>query len=380
VPKIEFFRHSLGDDEKKSVMACLDGLFLTTGATVATFEDQFARYLEAPFCVALNSCTAALHLALLALDIGPGDEVITTPMTFIATATAILHTGACPVFVDVDPETGLIDPERIVSAITSRTRAILPVHLYGHMCDMKKIAAIALKHDLAIVEDAAHCLEGEREGIRPGQLSDIACFSFYATKSITSGEGGAIVCRERRYAERIRSLRQHGMSREAADRYSETYHHWDMLECGWKYNMDNIQAALLLPQLDGIEAQWLKRKERHEYYEKGLELLSEVRRPRIAANTKHGFHLYTIWVEPDLRDTVLTHLSSHGVGVAVNYRAIHLLTFLKTRFGYSRGIYPGAELIGDSTISLPFYPDIPRHDIDLVIDILGEVLRCPELD
>ena len=216
--KVEFYVHNVGEAEKRSVLECLDGLFLTTGERVAEFEKRLSEYLGVPHSVGLTSCTAALHLALLALGIGPGDEVITTPMTFIATATSIMHTGAVPVFVDVEPATGLIDPARIESAITPRTRAILPVHLYGQMCDMRTIRAIADRHGLTIIEDAAHCLEGRRDGIGPGHLSDVACFSFYATKSITSGEGGAASCRDREIADRIRMLRQHGMSKEAADR------------------------------------------------------------------------------------------------------------------------------------------------------------------
>ncbi|MBI4680392.1 MAG: aminotransferase class I/II-fold pyridoxal phosphate-dependent enzyme [Nitrospirae bacterium] len=187
--KIEFYKHNLGKDEKNKVMECLDGIFLTTGSYVSEFENKLASYLNLQYAVGLTSCTAALHLSLLALGIGEGDEVITTPMTFIATATAIIHTGANPVFIDVERDTALMDPDKIESAITERTRAIIPVHLYGQMCDMKKIKKIAEKYNLKIIEDAAHCIEGEREGIKPGQLGDVACFSFYATKNITSGEG-----------------------------------------------------------------------------------------------------------------------------------------------------------------------------------------------
>ncbi|GAJ04017.1 unnamed protein product [marine sediment metagenome] len=182
--KVEFYKHNIGEEEKKKVLECLDGIFLTTGSYVAEFEEQFASYLNLKYAVGLSSCTAALHLSLLALGIGEGDEVITTPMTFIATATAIMHTGAKLVFVDVEPNTALIDSDRIESAITERTKAIIPVHLYGQMCDMRRIRAIANKYNLKIVEDAAHCIEGKRDGVGPGQLGDIACFSFFATNTI----------------------------------------------------------------------------------------------------------------------------------------------------------------------------------------------------
>jgi dTDP-4-amino-4,6-dideoxygalactose transaminase len=216
--KVEFYKHNLGAEENQKVLECLSGIFLTTGQYVKDFESRFAQYLGLKHVIGLTSCTAALHLSLLGLDIGPGDEVITTPMTFIATANAILYVGATPVFIDIDPQTGLMDPHLIEAAITPSTKAIIPVHLYGQMCDMKAISGIARKHNLKIIEDCAHCVEGIRDGVRPGQLSDAACYSFYATKNLTCGEGGAVGCNDDRLAERILLLRQHGMSKSAADR------------------------------------------------------------------------------------------------------------------------------------------------------------------
>jgi dTDP-4-amino-4,6-dideoxygalactose transaminase len=307
-----------------------------------------------------------LHLSLLALGVGKGDEVITTPMTFVATATAILHTGAKPVFVDVEPDTALIDPTKIRSAITSRTKAIIPVHLYGQMCDMKMIKSIADEHGLKVIEDAAHCIEGEREGIKPGQLSDVACFSFYATKNITSGEGGAVATRGRDLAEKVRLLRTHGMSKEAAERYSGIYQHWDLIECGWKYNMDNIHASLLLPQLDRIETYWAHRKALYGDYVNSLEHITGLEYPRIADNSKSAYHLFTIWVDPKRRDAILHGLGKAGIGAAVNYRAIHLLSHLAQTLGSQRGDFPIAEDIGDRTISLPFYVGLQPEEIKYV--------------
>ena len=204
---------------------------------------------------------------MLAYGIGPGDEVITTPMTFIATANAVIHAGATPVFVDVEPETGNINANLIENAITSRTKAILPVHLYGQMCDMKKIRKIADKNHLVVIEDAAHAIEVNRDEIRPGELGDAACFSFYPTKSITSGEGGAIATNNEGISEKLTKLRLHGMSKGAAERYSRRYEHWDMEMLGWKYNMDNIQAALLLNQLEHVEEFRDRREEICQKYE-----------------------------------------------------------------------------------------------------------------
>ena len=368
--RVDFYRHNIGEDEKHKILECLDGIFLTTGSYVKEFEEKFAHYLNLKYAVGLTSCTAALHLSLLALGIGPGDEVITTPMTFIATATSIIHTGATPIFVDVDPDTALIDPRKIERAITGKTKAIIPVHLYGQMCDMHQIKAIADKYNLKIIEDAAHCIEGERDGIRPGQLGDVACFSFYATKNITSGEGGAIATNNKDLAEKVLLLRQHGMSKEAADRYSGNYQHWDMLECGWKYNMDNIQASLLIPQLKSIDSNWAVRKYLSNEYRKGLKEIPGIDLPKIENNSKSAFHLFTIRVDKDKRDYVLHELGKRGIGVAVNYRAIHLLKFFRERFNYKRGMYPIAEMIGDSTITLPMYPKLRDKEIDYVVDII----------
>lgn len=372
--KVEFYRHNIGGKEKSKVLECLDGIFLTTGSYVKKFEEKFASYLRLNHCVGLNSCTAALHLSLLALGIGPGDEVITTPMTFIATATAIMHTGAKPVFVDVDPKSALINPDLIEAAITENTTAIIPVHLYGQMCDMEEIREIANKYNLKIIEDSAHCIEGQRNGIRPGQLGDVACFSFYATKNITSGEGGAIGTNNAEIAYRVKLLRQHGISKEAADRYSEHYQHWDMLTCGWKYNMDNIQAALLLPQLTCIDENWKIRKRLYEKYEQNLKTIAQINYPNITSETKSAFHIFTIWIDRAIRDKVLSQLNEKDIGVAVNYRAIHLLSYFVNQFGFKSGDFPEAEEIGNKTISLPFYPKLKDNELDYILEVLERLV------
>jgi dTDP-4-amino-4,6-dideoxygalactose transaminase len=373
--RVEFYKHNIGEEEKRNVLECLDGIFLTSGSYVAEFERRFAEYMNLEHCVALNSCTAALHLSLLALGIGPGDEVITTPMTFVATATAIMHAGARPVLVDVEPDTALIDPVKIEEAVTERTRAVIPVHLYGQMCDMRLIKGIAEKYGLNIIEDSAHCMEGERDGIRPGQLGDVACFSFYATKNITSGEGGAVGTNQKAVAEKIKILRSHGLSNEASERYSGVYRHWDMVECGWKYNMDNIQASLLVPQIARIDQNWGRRRELYDRYMKSLKDGAEFGYPKIPDNCKSAYHLFTIWVNSDRRDSVLEELSRNGIGVTVNYRAIHLLTYLKRSLGYRDGEFPFAEKVGASTISLPFYPKLQEDEVDHITGMLKSILN-----
>ncbi|MEW6734940.1 MAG: DegT/DnrJ/EryC1/StrS aminotransferase family protein [Acidobacteriota bacterium] len=372
--KVEFYRHNVGAAEKESILAALDSIFLTTGETVYQFEQALSDYLGITRSVAVMSCTAALHLALLAFDIGPGDEVITTPLTFIASANAILHAGARPVFVDVEPETGNLDVTRLEEIITPRTRAIIPVHLYGHLCDMRGLRRLADRYGLKIIEDAAHCLEGVRDGVRPGQLGDAACFSFYATKSITCGEGGAIGVNNDELAEQLRKLALHGMSRSAADRYSGRYQHWDMEMLGWKYNMSNIQAALLLPQLARVEEYLKRREEICQRYEQAFTDVPGLAFPRVLANTKSARHLFTIWVEPTKRDEIISRLQARGVSVAVNYRAIHLLKFYHETFGFHPGVFPIAEHIGNSTITLPLYTKLTDTEIDYVIESVREVV------
>jgi dTDP-4-amino-4,6-dideoxygalactose transaminase len=372
--RIPFFQHDLGQPELDSIAAVLSGSILTTGETVDRFERRFADYLGCKHVLGLTSCTGALHLSLLALGVGPGDEVITTPMSFIATATAVIEAGATPVFVDVEESTGNLDAAQVESRITARTRAILCVHLYGQMCDVRALRAIADRHGLFLIEDAAHCIEGRRDGVGPGQRGDTACFSFYATKNLTCGEGGAVATNDDELARKLRLLRLHGMTKTAADRAREGYQHWDMEVLGWKYNMDNIQAALLLPQLDRLEDNWTKRDRLARRYRNLLQDVAGVTLPAEVPGSRHARHLFPVWVAPEQRDRVISSLYRQGIGVVVNYRAMHLLSWFRERFGFSRGAFPVAERIGDSTVSLPFYPNMPPEHADEVVEALASTL------
>ncbi len=373
--KIEFFKHNI---DKRDIARCggiLNSIFLTTGCAVEQFETRLADYLGVKGAVGITSCTAALHLSLLAWGIKDGDEVITTPMSFCATSNAILHSGAMPVFVDVEKDTGNINAGLIERSITKKTKAIIPVHLYGQMCDMKQIRRIADKYNLFIIEDAAHCLEGSRDGVRAAELGDAACFSFYATKSITSGEGGAIALNNGKKTELLKMLRLHGIDKAAADRYTKKYRHWDMRVLGWKYNMDNIQASLLIGQLERVSELWERRDEIGRRYQTAFQNTKGLDVMKIAPNSKHGWHLYTIQVSPAKRDAVLYSLQKKGIGVAVNYRAIHLLKYYRQEFGYKRGDFPIAEKIGDSTISLPLYPKLKNSEIGYIINTVLKEAR-----
>jgi len=370
---VAFFMHDLGQVEIDAIAKVFAGPILTTGSTVAEFEKQFSNLLNCKYALGVTSCTGALHMSLLALGIGAGDEVITTPMTFIASSTAILEAGATPVFIDVEAETGNLDASKIEAAITSKTKAILPVHLYGQMCDMKSIRKIADKHGLFVIEDAAHCVEGERDGIKPGQLGDTACFSFYATKNLTCGEGGAVITNSEDLYQKLVLLRTHGMTKTAADRSVEGYKHWDMKVLGWKYNMDNIQAAILLPQIARLSDTWAKREKLARYYEERLAGIPGVVRPSNHVGVKHAWHLYPVWIAGGKRDYFIEQLQRRGISVMVNYRAIHLLTYFTEKLAVGEGSFPVAESIGDSTISLPFYPAMPLSDVDVVVAALREL-------
>lgn len=365
--KVEFFKHNINQADLENVLAVLNSPFLSMGKVVEEFENKFAEYLGVKYVVAVSSCTVALHLALMAMDVRSGDEVITTPMTFVATSNAILHTGAKPVFVDVDRETGLINLNNIYKALTTKTRVVLPVHLYGQMFNINSFKL----NNIKILEDAAHCIEGvDLLDNQPGQKSDGACFSFYPTKSITSCEGGAIATNNKGLADIVRSMRNHGMTTGAHERYGKRYEHWDMERLGYNYRMSNAQAALLLGQLERINEFVDRRVMIWDLYERFLGDNPKI--TLIKTNDGSAKLMFTILVEN--RDEVLRKLQDKGVGVAVNYRAIHLLDYYRKRFGYEEGDFPNAEYIGNHTISLPLYPKLTNDEINYVIEVVKEAV------
>lgn len=390
--KVEFYRHQLGDEEAASWGRVLDTLFLTLGPQVAAFEAELGEFLTRdraqaapPQVVGTSSCSMGLLLALRALDVGPGDEVITTPMTFVSTTNAILHLGARPKLVDVEPATGLIDPAAVRAAIGEHTVGILPVHLYGQLADMRALRSIADTYGLFIVEDSAHGIEMERDGVRPGDLAEAAVFSFYATKNVTSGDGGAIATRDPRLAARLRRLRNHGISKTASDRHGALYQHWDMVELGFKANLTDLDAALLRPQMKKVEDRRGRREEIARRYESLLrERVADLRSPPptvhgvpwlIDRRGRSSHHLFTLHTWPGERDAVLSRLGEAGIGTAVNYRAIHRLVHLVERLAIPPGTLPVAEEIGDRTISLPMYPTLTPEEQDRVVEAVASSWR-----
>ncbi len=372
--KVEFYRHALGQPELDAVARVVGSLFLTTGPETRAFEAELAAFLGVAEAVGVTSCTAAMHLSLVALGVGPGDEVVVPPTSFVATANVAVYAGATPVFADVEPDTGLLDPAAVEAALTPRTRAVIPVHLYGHLADMRALRALADGHGLALIEDGAHCVEGTRDGAKPGQLGTAACFSFYATKNLTCGEGGAIATNDHALAAHLRRLRLHGIDRDAADRYGARYRHWDQLELGYKANLTDLQAAMLRAQLPLLLERRARREALCRRYDEGFADLAGVQRPVVRPGAESARHLYTLQVDPARRDDVLAALGDRGVGVAVNFRPIHLMRWYREHFGTREGQFPNAERLGASTISLPLYPLLTEAEQDHVIAAVREVV------
>ena len=360
----------------QNVNKALKSIFLTTGEWVDRFEAKLAKYAKAKYAVGVTSCTEALQLALMAYGIGPGDEVITTPMSFIATANVIEHVGAKPIFVDVEENTGNLDANLIQKAITQKTKAIIPVHLYGQLCDMKKIRSLARKYKLVIIEDAAHALEGKRENYRSGTFGDMACYSFYATKNITCGEGGALTLNDPQKAEWLKKARLHGMGKNAAVRYQlKKFQHQTMEFLGLKANMSNIQAALLLHQLDKIESRLKKRTQIAKRYDQAFRNIPAIEPLTILPRVKSARHLYIIKVDPKKRDQIVYKLQQKNIGSVVNYPPIHLMTYYRQKYGYKKGNFPRAEKFGSSIISLPLYPKLTLKEQNYVIKSLIGIIE-----
>lgn len=377
---LPFHRPLLGKEEEAEVIDALRSGWLTTGPKTKKFEKEFADFVGAKHGVAVNSCTAALHIALLAVGVGPGDEVITSPITFASTANVIVHASAKPVFVDVEPGTLNMDPEKLEAAITPRTKAIIPVHFAGHPCEMDEITAIAKRHNVTIIEDAAHSPDAQYKGKKIGSISPATCFSFYATKNITTGEGGLLTTDDQALAEKCAILALHGISKDAWKRYSASgYQHWDILYPGFKYNMFDLQAALGLCQLKRIDDFWKERKRQFEYYDNAFRDLPEILPLTVREHVKSSYHLYVIQVKTEElgidRDTFMNALQAENIGIGIHFRAVHLHPFYMDTFGFKRGMFPKAEYASDRVISLPLYPGLPEEDMQLVVEAVRKLVR-----
>lgn len=378
------------EEEIQEVVATLRSGWIGTGPRVGKFEAAFRDYTGARHAMALSSCTAALHLSMVAIGVGPGDEVITAPLTFAATANSVLHTGAHPVFVDVDRDTMLIDPEKVREYIERecyidtktglpinrrsrrKVRAILPVHLTGRPCRMDDLKALADQYHLYLIEDAAHAIEAEYHGRKIGTIGDLTCFSFYVTKNVVTGEGGMVTTDDERLADCIKVYGLHGMSKHAWQRYSDKgFVHYEVLYPGFKYNMMDLQAALGIHQLRRVETYLRRREEVWNRYDEAFRTLP-VRTPAPAEpDTLHARHLYTILVDADgvgkTRDEFQQTLFNANIGTGIHYTALHLHPYYHETFGYRRGDYLNAEYVSDRTLSLPLSARLTDQDVEDVI-------------
>jgi dTDP-4-amino-4,6-dideoxygalactose transaminase len=369
----------IGEREIDEVVATLRSGWIGTGPRTASFEETFRNYLGIEHAVALNSGTAALHLALLASGIGPGDEVITTPLTFCATVNAIIHCGATPVLADVDSLTGNLDAGQVLRHLTPRTRAILPVHYTGRPCEMETLCDLAKQYRLRLIEDCAHAIETKSLDRHAGTFGDVGCFSFYATKNLTTGEGGMAVTRDPELASRIKQLALHGLSHDAWSRFSDAgYRHHMATEVGFKYNMTDIQAALGIHQLAALEQKWQLRAKLWDYYVCELADLPVTLPTPSASGTRHAYHLFTVLVDNTEcgieRDHFLEEMTEKKIGVGVHYLSLPEHPVYRRLYGWRPEDYPNAMRIGRTTVSLPLSSKVTMQDVDDVVEAVRSVL------
>lgn len=368
------------DAEIDEVVATLRSGWIGTGPKVAKFEKQFADYIGASHAVALNSCTAGLHLALLAIGLKPGDEVIVPSMTFAATANTVIHAGGVPVLADVDRRTMCLDVEDAAQRITSRTRALLPVHFAGRACNMDPLLALARKHGLSVIEDCAHAIETLYHGKHVGTFGDFGAFSFYATKNVVTGEGGMVTTANAEFASRIKMMGLHGLSGDAWKRFSDAgFKHYEVVAPGFKYNMMDLQASLGMHQLARVEENLLRRQQVWVQYDEAFADLPVFLNPPEEENTRHARHLYTLILDIDKlradRDEIQAALHKQNIGTGIHYRALHLHRYYKETFGYREGDLPNAEWISARTLSLPLSPKLTDEDVEDVVVAVRSTLR-----
>jgi len=369
----------IGQEEIDEVVDTMRSGWLGTGPKTHRLEKEFARYLGVKNSVAVNSCTAALHLSMLASGIGPGDEVIVPDLTFCATVNAVIHTGARPVFADIKIPDMTISPDEILRLITPRTKAIIPVHLYGNPVDMDPIREITDRHGLMIIDDAAHAIEAIYKNRKMGHLGDITCFSFYITKNMTTVEGGMVTSENEEWIDKIKIYALHGMSKDAWSRFSDKgYKHYQVVMPGYKYNMTDLQSSIGLHQLKKLETNLLRRQEIWKMYDDELKDLP-LELPSIGRKeNRHALHLYAIRVKKESpldRDELMNALFLKNIGTGVHYTALHLHPYYSQAYGYKQGDFPASEMVGDTTLSIPLSAALTDEDVWDVIKALRECLK-----
>ena len=377
---IPFHKPYITEEEIENVIDSLKNGWLTMGKKTIEFEERFKSYIGSQHAVAVNSCTAALHLALRVIGIKEGDEIIVPTTTFVATAEVVNYFNAKPVLVDVERDTHLIDVEKIEEKITKRTKAIIPVHFSGQPADMDPIMELAKKYNLFVVEDAAHSLPAWYKGRKIGTIGDITAFSFYATKTITTGEGGMATTDNPEWAERMRILRLHGISKDAWKRYTkEGSWEYDVLENGYKYNTTDINAALGLAQLKKADWLWKRRKHIAERYNEVFKDYEELILYRVKEDRISSWHLYPLKLNLEAlkidRNRFIEELKKRGIGTSVHFIPLYRFTYYKEKFGYTPQEFPNSEWIFERVLSLPIYPGMTEEEIDYVIENVVDIVK-----
>ena len=376
---LPFHQPSIDGEEIQEVVDTLKSGWITTGPKTKLFEKKFQEYIGCKHAIAVSSCTAGLHLALVAAGVGQGDEVITTPYTFATTGEVIIQIGAKPVFVDIEEDGFNIDVTKIPEAITPETKAIIPVHFAGEPCDMDEIMKIAQENNLFVIEDAAHAVGAEYKGKKIGNIGDVTVFSFYATKNLTTGEGGMVTTNNDELAEKIRLLSLHGISKDAWKRYTaEGSWYYEILYAGYKYNMTDIQASLGIHQLNKLEKFLSIRQKYAQRYSSAFADISEIKTPPVNHHVRHAWHLYVIRLNSASlsidRKQFIEALKAENIGSSVHFIPLHLHPYYKKKYGYKQGDYPNSEQVYSRVISLPLFPKMADADLEDVIKAVKKVV------
>jgi dTDP-4-amino-4,6-dideoxygalactose transaminase len=378
---IGFGRPDIGNNEIRAVKKVIQSKWIGSGPVTEKFEEMFRKYKKSKIALSVNSCTAAMHLTLLSLNIGHGDEVITTPMTFCSTINSILLVGAKPVLVDINLDTLNIDEKIIEKKITKKTKAVILVHFGGLPCNLKPIIKICKKNSIKIIEDCAHAIETKYFGKHVGNFGVAGCFSFYATKNLTTGEGGMLITNNQKIANRVKIMRLHGMSKDAWKRHlpdalsqKTKFQHYDVSELGLKYNMIDINSSIGIEQLKKIEKNWRIRKNLYAFYKKKLKnlpLLFQNERPYLV---KHGYHLFVIIIDKDKtqkkRDQLIKYLKKYKIAVGINYRCVTDMSYYRKNLKWTKKTSKIAKYVGDNILSLPFDPKLTKKDINYISTII----------
>ncbi len=377
---LPFARPLIEQEDIEEVVDTLNSDWLTTGPKTHLFEEEFVKYIGCKYAVAVNSCTAALHISLAALGIGKGDEVITTPYTFVAAVNVILQQGAMPVLVDIKPDTFNINPDLIREKINDKTKALIPVHFGGQPCEMGKIMKIAKDNNLLVIEDAAHAISAEYEGRKIGTIGDATCFSFYPTKNMTTGEGGMVTINDEELKEKLKIWGLHGISKDAWKRYSaEGSWYYEVVCPGYKYNMTDIQASLGLQQLEKLNRFQRKREKSVKAYDEAFKDMKEITIPFVKDNVKHAWHLYVIKIVSEKlkinRNQFIEALKAENIGTSVHFIPVHLHPYYRDTYGFKRGDFPNTEYAFDRVISLPLFPKMNDEDVKDVIDAVRKIIE-----